>query len=237
MEQQNFQERADPQLPSNGEKGRFDFRECRKLIMATGRKARNLTELHELIGSASANSIYHHTYEFFFKGHILEYTNDFAQWVGAILEARVLSENLSNIDPFRDTASLDSLREELLGSISRYIKKYGDPGNVLPGEEFYFQESVTVVFPAGFRALNLAEFLMAMRFVDQQSIYYHFFEGRSRVPAGIDDFSKWVEDTLGKKELALHIRSIDPFMHSIEGIRGQIVSLIENALREEIEVG
>ncbi len=217
--------------------GRFVFRECRKIIMATGKKARNLAELAELAGQASANSIYHHTYEYFFSGHIVEYTNDFAQWVGTTLEARVLSENLSNIDPFRHSASLDSLREELLGSISRYVKKYGDPGNVLPGEEFYFQESVTVVFPAGFRALNLAEFLMAIRTVDQQSIYYHFYEGRSRVKGGIDDFSRWVDDTLGYKELALDIRSIDPFMHSIEGIRAHIANFIEKALREEIEVG
>ena len=216
--------------------GRFDFFECRKLLMATGRKARNLTELMDFIGSASANSIYHHTYEYFFTGHIVEYTNDFAQWVGTILEARVLSENLSNIDPF-NAVSLDSLREELLGSISRYLKRYGDPGNVLPGEEFYFQESVTIVFAAGFRALNLAEFLMAIRFVDQQSIYYHFYEGRSRVKGGIDDFSKWVEDALGYKDLAHAIRSIDPFMHTIEGIRSHIVSLTENALREEIGVG
>ncbi len=217
--------------------GRFDFRECRKIIMATGKKARNLAELAELIGQVSANSIYHHTYEYFFSGHIVEYTNDFAQWVGGTLEARVLSENLSNIDPFRHTASLESLREELLGSISRYMKKYGDPGSVLPGEEFHFEESVTVVFPAGFRALNLAEFLMAIRAVDQQSIYYHFYEGRSRVKGGMDDFSKWVEDTLGNKELALDIRSIDPFMHSIEGIRTHIATFIENALKKEIEVG
>ncbi|MDA8086937.1 MAG: DUF5752 family protein, partial [Nitrospiraceae bacterium] len=84
---------------------------------------------------------------------------------------------------------------------------------------------------------NLAEFLMAIRAVDQQSIYYHFYEGRSRVKGGMDDFSKWVEDTLGNKELALDIRSIDPFMHSIEGIRTHIATFIENALKKEIEVG
>ncbi len=217
--------------------GRFDFRECRKIVMATGKKAGNLSGLAELIRQASTSSIYHHTYEYFFKGHVVEYTNDFAQWVGTMLEARVLSENLSNIDPFRHVASLDSLREELLGSISRYIKRYGEPGNVLPGEEFHFEESITVVFPAGVRASNLAEFLMAIRFVDQRSIYYHFYEGRSRVQGGVDDFSRWVEDTLGNKQLAMDFRSIDPFMHTIEGIRAHIAGYTEKALQEEIEVG
>ncbi|MDA8088381.1 MAG: DUF5752 family protein [Nitrospiraceae bacterium] len=214
--------------------GRFEFRECRKIIKATGNKARNLAELMELIRSASDASIYHHTQEYFFKGHIVEYTNDFAQWAGSVLEARVLSENLSNIDPFRQ-ASAEGLRGELANSISRYLEKYGAPGNVLPGDEFYFQESVTIVFPAGFRALNLAEFLMAMRFVDPQSIYYHFYEGRRRLE-GVDDFSKWIEATLGLRDLALSIRAIDPFMHSIEGVREHIVSMVEEALKEEIEV-
>ena len=214
---------------------RFEFRECRKLLIATGKKARNMGELAELIQTASDASIYHHTQEYFFKGHIVEYTNDFAQWVGSVLEARVLSENLSNIDPFRQT-SAGSLRTELTNAISAYIKRFGPQGDALPGEEFYFQESVTVVFPAGFRALNLAEFLMAMRFVDSHSIYYHFYEGRRRLE-GVDDFSRWIEEVLGLRDLALAIRAIDPFMHSIEGVREHIISLVEDALRQEIEGG
>ncbi|MDA8170689.1 MAG: DUF5752 family protein [Nitrospiraceae bacterium] len=224
-----------PKVKPGKESGLFEFRECRKLLKATGKKARNLAELMELIRTASDASIYHHTQEYFFKGHIVEYTNDFAQWVASVLEARVLSENLSSIDPFRQS-SAEALRSDFANSISAYLEKFGAPGNVLPGEEFYFQESVTIVFPAGFRALNLAEFLMAMRFVDSQSIYYHFYEGRRRLE-GVDDFSKWVEATLGHRDLALRIRAIDPFMHSIEGVREHIVSFVEDALREEIEVG
>ncbi|MDA8388917.1 MAG: DUF5752 family protein [Nitrospiraceae bacterium] len=214
--------------------GRFEFRECRKIIRATGKKAGNLAELMEGIRTASEGSIYHHTQEYFFKGHIIEYTNDFAEWAGRALEERVLSENLSNIDPFRHK-SVESLRGELLNSIAAYREKFGSPRRVLPGEEFHFQESVTIVFPAGFRALNLAEFLMAMRFVGSQSIYYHFYEGRRRLE-GMDDFSKWIEKAMGLPALAAKIRAIDPFMHSIEGVRDQIVKFVEEALREEIEV-
>ena len=216
-------------------KGAFEFRECRKILRATGIKASNLAELMEGIHTASEGSIFHHTQEYFFKGHIIEYTNDFAQWAGSVLEERVLSENLSNIDPFRHR-SAESLRAELLGAISSYLEKFGSPGRTLPGEEFYFQESITIVFPAGFKAMNLAEFLMAMRFVDTQSIYYHFYEGRRRLE-GVDDFSRWVEKALGLPALAEMIRSIDPFMHNIEGVRDHIVSFLEAALKEEIEVG
>ena len=220
--------------PEPRAEGRFEFKECRKILRATGMRASNLAELMEGIRTASEGSILHHTQEYFFKGHIIEYTNDFAQWAGSVLEERVLSENLSNIDPFRHK-SVESLRNELLNSISAYLEKFGSPGRTLPGEEFHFQESVTIVFPAGFRALNLAEFLMAMRFVDSQSIYYHFYEGRRRLE-GVDDFSKWIEKTLGLPALAAKIRSIDPFMHSIEGVRDHIVKFLEDALREEIEV-
>jgi hypothetical protein len=46
---------------------------------------------------------------------------------------------------------------------------------------------VSVVFPIGIQARNLAEFLLAVKFVDAGSLYYHFYEARIR--HGIDDFS------------------------------------------------
>ncbi len=89
----------------------------------------------------------------------------------------------------------------------------------MPGDEFYFNESVALVFFEGVRARNLAEFLIALKYVDPGSIYFHFYEARSRVEAETDDFSKWFEEGLGKAELARKVRAIDPFMHSVEGIR------------------
>ncbi|MCG2721539.1 MAG: DUF5752 family protein, partial [Thermodesulfovibrionales bacterium] len=53
---------------------------------------------------------------------------------------------------------------------------------------------------------------------------------------GIDDFSRWIEDSFGKKELAERIRNIDPFMHTIEEIREHIKEAVEQEVRNDMEV-
>ena len=92
-----------------------------------------------------------------------------------------------------------------------------------------------MIFPAGIRARNLAEFLTGIKYVDSNSIYYHFYEARMRLGSAVDDFSMWLEESLDKKELAAKIRSIDPFMHSVEGIREHLVEDIEKELRKDME--
>ena len=76
---------------------------------------------------------------------------------------------------------------------------------------------------------------MALKYIDSGSIYYHFYEARVRLGSGIDDFSLWMEDALGKRELAERIRAIDLFIHSIEGIREHLTMAIEKELRKEME--
>jgi hypothetical protein len=51
----------------------------------------------------------------------------------------------------------------------------------------------------------------------------------------VDDFTAWLEGALDKKALAVRIRAIDPFMHSIEGIREHIAAAIEEELKQDME--
>lgn len=212
----------------------FEFRQCVNLIKSTGRKARSLRELRDIVETVSDESLFHHAYQYFLKGHVLEYTSDFAQWAGENLEERALSEHLSNIDPF-SCKGIDDLRRELLRVIDSYLDTFPEPRKALPGEEFYFNETVTLIFPVGIRVKNLAEFLMAIKYVDPGSLYYHFYEARIRLGGGVDDFSRWIEDILGKNNLAERIRAIDLFMHSIEGIREHIATEVEEELRRDME--
>ncbi len=209
----------------------FEFKQCITIPRSTGRRASGLRELRDGIAGISDESLYLHTYQYFLKGHILEYTNDFAHWAAEGLEERVLSEHLSNVDPF-DFKGISGLRLELLSVIDRYLKEFPAPRDVMPGDEFFFSETVTITFPIGVRARNLAEFLIAVRYVDSASIYYHFYE--SRVRLGMDDFSMWF-DAIGNKELAEAIKAIDPFMHSIEGIREHIAEAVEHEVRTAME--
>ena len=57
----------------------FEFKECVNIVKATGKKATTLRELRDLISVVSDDVIFHHTYQYFLKDHIQEYTNDFAR--------------------------------------------------------------------------------------------------------------------------------------------------------------
>lgn len=212
----------------------FEFKQCEVLLKATGRKARNLRELRDALATVSDGSIFHHAYQYFLKGHILEYTNDFAQWAGESLEERALAEELSNIDPYM-CADVTELRETLIGVIDGYIGRSPEPREAMAGDEFYFNETVTLVFPVGLRVKNLAEFLIAVKYVGTGSLYYHFFDARVRLGGGSDDFSQWMEEALGKKAPAGKIRAIDPFMHTIEGIRVHIEEAVDDEVRKDME--
>lgn len=213
----------------------FEFKQCISILKSTGKKAKNLQELKDIIAVISDECIFHHTYQYFLKGHILEYANDFAHWASESLEERALAEYLSNIDPY-DFKNINDLRKELIEVINDYLKRFPEPREAMAGDEFYFNETVTLIFPVGIRAKNLAEFLTAIKYIDSVSIYYHFYEARIRLGRGIDDFSRWMEDYFGKKELAERIRAIDPFMHTIEEIREHIVGAVEEEVKRDMEV-
>ncbi|MCL4490456.1 MAG: DUF5752 family protein [Nitrospirae bacterium] len=211
----------------------FDFKQCITILKATGEKAKNLRELRDVISIVSGESIFHHVYQYFLKGHILEYTNDFAQWTGESLEESALSEHLSNTDPYA-FENIHELRGRLVDVIDEYLKKTPGPKEVLPGNEFHFNQTITLIFPAEIRVRNLAEFLIAIKYVDGSSLYYHFYEARTRLGGGRDDFSQWFEDALGKGELAERIRAIDLFMHTTEGIRRHIADTVEEEVRRDM---
>ncbi|MDY0104856.1 MAG: DUF5752 family protein [Lentimicrobium sp.] len=212
----------------------FEFKQCIGILKSTGKKARNVKELSNFIGSVSDECIFHHTYQYFLKEHVLEYTNDFAQWVGESLEERSLAEQLSNIDPYRFETIRD-VRQEFQHVITGYMEGSPEPREARRGDEFYFNETVTLVFPVGIWVRNLAEFLMAMKVIERGSIYYHFYEARVRVKERVDDFSKWISDVLGENDLAMHIQSIDPFMHNVEEIRHYIGDAVEEWVRKDME--
>ncbi|MCK5503698.1 MAG: hypothetical protein KAJ10_00945 [Thermodesulfovibrionia bacterium] len=213
----------------------FEFKQCVSIVKSTGQKAVNLRELRMLISQVGDESIFHHSYQYFLKGHMLEYTNDFAQWAGESLEERALAERLSSIDPY-SCKSVNHVRKELTRVIDEHLSEFPEPHDVVTGDEFYFNETISFVFPVGVKTKNLAEFLVAIGHIDEGSIYYHFYDSRVRLGEGIvDDFSRWIEHTLGRKKLADKVRGIDPFMHSTERIREHIREVVEEYVRADME--
>ncbi len=211
----------------------FEFKQCIGLLKATGRKAKNLHELRAGIEGASKESVYYHTSQYLLKARKLEYTNEFAQWAGESLGERVLAEHLSIVDPYEFKDFVD-LKDKLLTVIDDYLETFPEPREVIPGNEFYFNETITLVMSSGMEVDNLAEFLVAARHLDDSSIYYHFYESRTRL-GGEDDFTNWLEDSLGETELAEKMRAIDPFMYGIEGTRNLIVKMVEERVKTTME--
>lgn len=211
----------------------FEFKQCITLLRSNGSMARTLKELRDIIATISERTLYHHTRQYFLKGHVLEYTNDFAQWAGESLEERELAEELSNIDPY-DFSDLNELRAKLVSVITNYLERFPEPRETRSGEEFYFNDTVTLIFPAGIWVKNLAEFLMAVRYIDGSSIYYHFFDSRQRLGGKVNDFSQWFA-ALGKKELSDKLLAIDPFVLSLEGIRERIVDVVDQEVKKDME--
>ena len=52
------------------------------------------------------------------------------------LGERVLAEHLSGIDPY-EFADIHDLRSKLLEVIDDYIEIFHEPGDAMPGDEFY----------------------------------------------------------------------------------------------------
>ncbi|HEY4484919.1 MAG TPA: DUF5752 family protein, partial [Nitrospiria bacterium] len=154
-----------------------------------------------------------------------EYSNDFAVWAAQSLEERALAEKLAGLDLYAH-ADIEEVRRALIGIIESYLRDNPAPRPARDGDAFFFNDSVTIVAEAGPAASSLPDFIEALRAVGASSIYFHFFEARMRLRRPADDFSVWLERSLGREDLAREVRRLDPYRYSLEGLRGEIVSLI-----------
>ncbi len=212
----------------------FEFMSHGHLTELTGMSARNLDELLAHLREASEPIIYYHTHNALEEHFYLvpETANDFAVWVSSALGDDDLGEQLASVDTF-SFPNLTALRDRLVGIIQEHIA--GQQGqhsrDVEPGREFFFMKSVSVILQTRYRAADLREFVEALRNVGEDSIYFHMFEARLRLERGQNDFSAWLETSLGESDLAREIARLDPYTYSLEGLRSALLRLCERQLR------
>lgn len=204
----------------------------------TGLKAANLQELLYHIKTVPPSVIYYHTHNFLRQHQYLspEPPNDFAYWITGILGEEELGEDLFSIDTIQYT-TIHALREEIIRAIENYLAKYPRALQkfATPGDEFHFIKSVSFIFQTPYIVSDLKEFQAALQRVTLDSIYFHMFEARLRIRQGTNDFSKWLEDSLQEEKLANKISSLDPYTHTLEGLRTILIKLIEKRLVESHE--
>jgi len=201
----------------------------------TGLKARNLQELLTHIKSVPGSVIYHHTHHFLQQHQYLtpEPPNDFAYWVSEVLQEKKLGEKLASVNTC-DFNTIRELRDKIASTIESYLEKSKEkPREVYEGGEFHFIKSISFILPTPYVAQSLEEFVSLLRKVTIHSLYYHMFESKLRLEKGKNDFSLWLETALGETELAKKIERLDPYTHTMEGLRERIIRLIENRLAKE----
>jgi len=72
----------------------------------------------------------------------------------------------------------------------------------------------------------------ALRKLSLDSLYFHIFESRLRLGKPTNDFSVWLENSMGEPELAQEISRFDPYSYTLEGTRSLLMQLIEKRIKQ-----
>lgn len=213
----------------------FKFYTRLHLSELTGLRASTLSQLLELVKEVNGSCIYHHTHRFLQQHQYLspEPPNDFAYWVSEVLGEDELGERLASIDVVQ-FPTIRSLREKIASIIEDYLRnnplaKIRFAGE---GEEFHFIKSVSFVLPTNYVACDLKEFVDILGKITIDSIYYHIFEARLRLERNTNDFSNWIETSIGDSKLAKEISKLDPYTHTLEGLRNTAIKIIKRKISD-----
>ncbi len=219
-------------------KNPFKFFTRLHLSELTGRRAINLLQLLTHLKRVPGSYIYHHTHRFLQIHQYLspEPPNDFGYWVTEFLGESELGEKLTSIDTIQ-FSTIRSLRMEIIKTIEGYIREHPKALQkfVNPGQEFHFLKSRSFVLPTKYEATTLREFSEILKKISIDSIYFHIFEARLRKGKGINDFSAWIENSIGDRELADKIASLDPYTRTMEDLRKTLVEIIEGKISKELK--
>jgi hypothetical protein len=216
-------------------KAKEPFRFCTRLHLSelTGLRATTLGQLDAFIKEVPGSCIYHHTHRFLQQHQYLspEPPNDFAYWVSETLGEDELGEKLVSIDTMQ-YSTIRELREKISVTIEDYLRL--NPLAKLKfarnGEEFHFIKSVSFVLPTNYVIYDLVGFIEVLRKITIDSIYFHIFEARLRLEKATNDFSYWIENSLGDKELADQISGFDPYTCTLEDLRNRLIQIVEKKI-------
>jgi hypothetical protein len=191
-----------------------------------GRKARNLSELLSGIQSVPTASIYHHTHRYLRQHHFLspEPPNDFGYWITEALNEALLGERISSVDIVH-FATLEELRDAFTRILQAHLKATERSPIAPAGQEFHFVAARTYVLTTPYVAHTPSEFRTLLRQIDINSLHFHIFEARLGLGNRENDFAAWFRE-LGRTELADKITRLDPYTHTLEGLRNTLIQLV-----------
>ncbi len=197
------------------------------MIRVCGERAHTLGEMARYLRSVPDGSIFYHTFQSLESHHYTSFSSDFAQWVMAACNEHALAERLAAVD-LRDVVSLANLREALASRVEQHLRENLPSADRPAFEPFHFCEAVEVTVPLEARAYTLGELADGIRQLSVQTLHYHLINSVLRLGLRNNDFSNWVEHSLGLPELAATLNQIDFYSHSLEGVRKQVLRTLES---------
>ena len=204
----------------------FQFVAASYLTRIRAEKAWTLGELGGHLRVVPESSIFFHTFQSLESHHYTAFSNDFAQWAAAACNEAVLAEEFGAID-LRDFVSLADLRQALANTMEDYLKRSPQSADRPAFEPFYFSEAIEVAVPLEAQASTLAELAEGISGLSLQTLHYHFINSRLRLHLKTNDFSNWIEDTLGFADLAEKLDRIDFYTYTLEGVRKEILRTLQ----------
>jgi hypothetical protein len=206
----------------------FRFIDYEGLVVASGTEARNLREFLDVIRRAPAEVIHHHLFRAALSHRYgtWDHPNDFSAWAATALGDPVLAEKLSSLDPFR-RGDIENARAAIVDLVEEDLESSATVPWARPGFEFHFASGIYFALPGQREAWTLEELRSGISQIPLSSLYFHFHEARLRGDDDEDDFSRWLEQELGRSELALKLRGIDFYLFSLEELRHRLVSILD----------
>ena len=197
-----------------------------------GVKAKSVAELLEGIATVPEACIYYHTHRYLQQHHFLspEPPNDFSYWIQDVINEQELGEMMSSVDIVQ-FHSLSDLRLKLVEVLEAHLQKKKKVRLAPEGQDFYFMACQTFVLQTPHVAHNLREFTSVLERISINSLYYHIFDAKLRLEKDENDFSRWFRD-LGKPKLADEVVRLDPYTHTLDGLRSKIIALVEKHVND-----
>lgn len=209
----------------------FYFNTSAHLLRITRYRASTLAELRDALRECPEDSIFQHSFRTLQEHHFIRegFSNDFAHWALSACNEPSLAERLAGVD-VREYTSLADLRERFIQIVEKYLEQKPAAASRRADDTFYFCASDIVVMPTSFVAHALHEFVEGLRRVSVHSIHHHFIEARLRLKLMSNDFSQWLHEDVGMTEAARALNRVDIYTATMEGVRTQMVRILERAL-------
>lgn len=203
----------------------FQFVAASYLIRIRTERAHTLGQMARHLRATSDESIFYHTFQSLETHHYSTFSSDFAQWVQAACNEHELAEQMATVD-LRSIVSLGDLRERLASFVEQHLAAHPASAERKGFEPFHFCEAVEMTVPLDDRAATLEELIAGIRRQSLHTLHYHFITSRLRLKLQTNDFSHWVQHSLGLPELAERLNGIDIYTNTLEGVREEVLETL-----------